>query len=906
MAMRYNMITAMAMVLNTKRDGPLPENAFYQDMGAYGPLSPLMLKDRDIVVLPEARADRRTGNAEEEVLLPLESALEKASDNLADLARVRSPHDSDEESEASGDGDESADDEGGSKSKKEQQGDESSEDDPTIEIGHGGSGHSKEGFDAISHLKHGIVRIQSQARDVNLFEPWKKSGDSKEFIGSGFVVDDDDEGPLIATNAHVVSDAAKVCVSLTEQSKTCYLSQVRLINHQWDLALIRLRQTVDPGAEEEGLSSWRRNHVDGKGKSKITVLRLHNESFGTTVGQGQEVVAIGFPLGKETVAQTEGSISGSNVVNDLIVLQHAAPISPGSSGGPLILLGGNEKTRGNVVGVNFASAVGMGSQNNNYAIPAWRLAQQLNYYVKHKTKYTEKNCKEDISKCEMRVPIAASTSNFVPGDPMLYKVAGCRDSGGVYLSDLGARTTLAHADPPVKAGMVITEIDGIPLDRYGMARNEEYIDDMVSFVDLISFKDDLSDTSTVSTCSCTGNTDHKVTHLWNSAFEGPLVDDSQASLMKKDFVYFSGLAMQPLSTQLARQLILGEQKMNIIQYAMKENTVCPIIITASEIKKHEENLPKVGSIVSEINGFRLDKVDPKDFGIETEGLSPCKLAMARLRAVFPETESGRCMNTAKFSPGESSTSQSKDEDAADDDDDTDEKKLFHNKEKRETSAFSFLEEEEGSHGMKVWSLKTETGEYMALDFNKALREVAQKPESMIADVVASAMRKHGISHADNSTDALASEEKEVDDKGAEDPDVGGNKDDAHDFALRQSILESKKIQVLPIEDRDIFRGGMTAQRSLEMVIKDPQRFISGNWGPSSFVEMGPGGMAPPFMGGAESLMQLGKGRSTSGESVLQALRQQGPSSLIEIGPGGMAPESFVQTGRPQPSPSAVA
>ena len=39
---------------------------------------------------------------------------------------------------------------------------------------------------------------------MNLFEPWKKSGDSKEFIGSGFVVDDDDEGPLIATNAHVV------------------------------------------------------------------------------------------------------------------------------------------------------------------------------------------------------------------------------------------------------------------------------------------------------------------------------------------------------------------------------------------------------------------------------------------------------------------------------------------------------------------------------------------------------------------------------------------------------------------------------------------------------------------------------------------------------------------------------
>merc|ERR1719327_1896667 len=732
MAMRLYMITAiMALML---KDEPLPEHAFFHDLGAYGPLSPLMLKDRDIVVLPEALSNQRRTNAdEEEVLLPLESALEKASDNLASIYRSHKLDPEDEEPSES-------------KPDHDSKQDKSSSDDdaPAIEIGtDDGSGGS--GYDGIAQLKYGIVRIQSQARDVNLFEPWKKSGDSKEFIGSGFIVDDDEEGPLIATNAHVVSDASKVCVTLTEQSKTCYLSQVRLINHQWHLALIRLRQTVDPGAEEEGLSSWRRNHVDGKGKSKITVLRLHNESFGTTVGQGQEVVAIGFPLGKETVAQTEGSISGSNVVNDLIVLQHAAPISPGSSGGPLLLKGSNEKTRGNVVGVNFASAVGMGSQNNNYAIPAWRLAQMLNFYVKHKEKYSETACRDDISTCEMRVPIAASTSNFVPGDSMLYKVAGCRDSGGVYLSDLGARTTLAHADPPVKAGMVITEIDGIPLDRYGMARNEDYIDDMVSFVDLISFKDDLSDSSTVTTCSCTGNTDHKVTHLWNSAFEGPLVDDSQASLMKKDFVYFSGLAMQPLSTQLARQLILGEQKMNIIQYAMKENKVCPIIITSSDIKKHEENLPKVGSIVSEINGFKLDKVNLADFGVKTEGLSPCKLAMARLRAVFPETESGRCMNTAKFSPGESSTSQSKDEDAADDDDDTDEKKLFHNKEKRETSAFSFLEEEEGSHGMKVWSLKTETGEYMALDFNKALQEVAQKPGGMIADVVASAMRKHGIS-----------------------------------------------------------------------------------------------------------------------------------------------------------------
>jgi S1-C subfamily serine protease len=883
MAMRLQMITAMALMLNSTREGgePLPEHTLYRDLGAYGPLSPLMLKDRDIVVLPEARENRRTGDAEQEVLLPLESALEKASDNLASLSRDRYDDDADAEV--------------GKEPEEHSTGDE-----PAIEIGEGVGGSSGESrMEAISQLKYGIVRIQSQARDVNLFEPWKKSGDSKEFIGSGFVVDDDDEGPLIATNAHVVSDASKVCVTLTEQSKTCYLAQVRLINHQWDLALIRLRAQVDPGAEEDGLSSWKRNHMDKHGKSKIRVLHLHNESFGQTVGQGQDVVAIGFPLGKETVAQTEGTISGSNVVNDLIVLQHAAPISPGSSGGPLVLLGGNERTRGNVVGVNFASAVGMGSQNNNYAIPAWRLAQQLNFYVKHRTKFSEDKCKEDISQCEMRVPVAASTSNFVPGDAMLYKVAGCKNTGGVYLSDLGARTTLAHADPPVKAGMVITEIDGIPLDRYGMARNEDYIDDMVSFVDLISFKDDLSDTSKVSTCSCTGNTEHKVTHLWESAFEGPLVDDSQASLMKKDFVYFGGLAMQPLSTQLARQLILGEQKMNIIQYAMKENTVCPIIITASEIKKHEENLPKVGSIVSEVNGFKLDKVDLEDFGVKTTGMSPCKLAMARLKAVFGETESGRCNTKESVVGGE-----------------TPEEESTESTDEGEAKKSSFLEHE----NLKVWSVKTENGEYMAIDFEKGLKEVASKPMSMVTDVVSTQMKKYEITHQDNQTETSNHEETEDDAKAAVDPDMGGDKDNK-DFAYGGSVIQTARtsIQVLPIEDRDIFRGGMTAQRSLDMVIKDPQRFISGNWGPSSFVEMGPGGFEPTsFMRSPESLMQLGKGRTgpsshdMSAESLLQvsrkrsaakvldALRRQGPvSSLLEIGPGGMAPASFVETRQKQ-------
>merc|ERR1719453_1182222 len=159
------------------------------------------------------------------------------------------------------------------------------------------------------------------------------------------------------------------------------------------------------------------------------------------------------------------------------------------------------------------------------------------------------------------------------------------------------------------------------------------------------------------------------------------------------------------------------------------------------------------------------------------------------------------------------------------------------------------------------------------------------------------MKKHGITHVDNVT--VTTEEHQDDEKVAQDPDTGGGKD-TQDFSFGESVSlgEKKSIQVLPIEDRDIFRGGMTAQRSLEMVIKDPQRFISGSWGPSSFIEMGPGGFEPTsFMREPESLMQLGKGRKAGmeEESLLQigrkrtaadlinTFRRQGPSSLLEIG-----------------------
>ena len=62
-----------------------------------------------------------------------------------------------------------------------------------------------------------------------------------------------------------------------------------------------------------------------------------------------------------------------------ICIQSTAPISPGSSGGPLLNNDGSE-----VVGVNFAKATE--GENINYVIPAWRVKQLIRRHLSDQPK----------------------------------------------------------------------------------------------------------------------------------------------------------------------------------------------------------------------------------------------------------------------------------------------------------------------------------------------------------------------------------------------------------------------------------------------------------------------------------------------------------------------------------------
>ena len=154
------------------------------------------------------------------------------------------------------------------------------------------------------------------------------SGNQPLALGSGFFVGD---GNAIVTNYHVIEGASAVGVKSTVNS-LALVSSVLSVDLQHDLVLLAV-STSGPA------------------------LRLSARSPDV----GEEIIAIGNPKGLEGTLSV-GIVSGVRQENAASVYQITAPISPGSSGGPVI------DQSGEVLGVS--SFFVTGGQNLNFAYPA--------------------------------------------------------------------------------------------------------------------------------------------------------------------------------------------------------------------------------------------------------------------------------------------------------------------------------------------------------------------------------------------------------------------------------------------------------------------------------------------------------------------------------------------------------
>ena len=148
--------------------------------------------------------------------------------------------------------------------------------------------------------------------------------------GSGFLV----ETGVVATNLHVIEGATHGSVKFAGDDALHEIAGIIAIDQARDLALLSV-----PSAA--GLP-----------------LKIAN-SDGVAVGE--RIYAVGNPLGLEGTI-SEGIVSGLRQLGGDTLFQITAPISPGSSGGPIL------NSSGAVIGV--ASAFLQGGQNLNFAIPS--------------------------------------------------------------------------------------------------------------------------------------------------------------------------------------------------------------------------------------------------------------------------------------------------------------------------------------------------------------------------------------------------------------------------------------------------------------------------------------------------------------------------------------------------------
>ncbi|HEY8080396.1 MAG TPA: serine protease [Labilithrix sp.] len=201
--------------------------------------------------------------------------------------------------------------------------------------------------DRIATLFEGIAtRMQARGkRELAQFFASQTGG----AFGSGFLVRKNGE-MLVVTNRHVV-DFADEAVLAVEGSDKTYPVEVVYADRVYDLAILAFREKPPPGIPGLELSS------DG-------------------VHDLETVVATGFPGldGHPSYQATRGQVSNERFAasshgKTITLIQHTAPIDPGSSGGPLT------SEAGAVVGVNFIKFTG---RDNAYlAIPAVAVAGVL-------------------------------------------------------------------------------------------------------------------------------------------------------------------------------------------------------------------------------------------------------------------------------------------------------------------------------------------------------------------------------------------------------------------------------------------------------------------------------------------------------------------------------------------------
>jgi len=403
--------------------------------------------------------------------------------------------------------------------------------------------------------KNTVVQIIAQTAEINLLKPYETPRQGGGF-GSGFFISDQGE---IITNMHVIDQAQSVWIKIPSMGKAIIPVKVIGKAPERDLALLRIT--------DEGKEVIKRV----LGIEKFPFLKLGDSDL---VNRADEVLALGYPLGQASLKSTSGVVSGREHLGGKYLLQISSPINPGSSGGPALSLNGE------VIGISVSGIVS--AQNVGYIIPVNELKMI---------------CDGLRTKKVLRRPfLGVLVGN---GSYDLAKHLGNPVPSGCYVIEVHPNGPLAKSG--VKAGDMIYEVNGLPIDEYGDLK-VPWSEEKLSFMDYITRWEEGQDVTLLI---------YREGKEKNISFKFNYVDDAPVKKIivgedPLDYEIFGGMLFQPLNLNLVQALIANAP--SLIKYAEFKHQMEPaLIVTHLMPSSLVDRLVVIqpGAIIEEVNGTKV-------------------------------------------------------------------------------------------------------------------------------------------------------------------------------------------------------------------------------------------------------------------------------------------------------------
>jgi len=394
-----------------------------------------------------------------------------------------------------------------------------------------------------------VVQIFSHIAEIDITQPYKTPSQHGA-RGSGFFIDG--KGHII-TNAHVVNQAVAIWILIPSLGKRFIDVVLVGICPERDLALLKI-------ADHELA------YICSK-LGDIPYLPLGNSD---DILRSEEVLALGYPLGQESLKSTTGVMSG----RESGMIQVSAPINPGSSGGPLL------DVYGNVIGITTAGI--RDAQNVGYCIPVNDLMVVL----------------PDLYEGGLirRPYLGIATIN---GSEALTRSLGNPAPGGCYV------IKVIPGSPAEKAGLqcgdMMYSFDGNELDMYGEV-SVAWSEDRISITTYIAR---LSVGTTLSLVIYRRGERKELTVIYDYVDPLPICT-VYPGYEKIDYEVFAGMVVMPLTLNHAGMLV--DNAPGLLKFKDMRNQIEPELVLAHVLPGSQLSRSRTvgaGVIIRHVNGCRV-------------------------------------------------------------------------------------------------------------------------------------------------------------------------------------------------------------------------------------------------------------------------------------------------------------